>query len=77
VLCAAAFDALLAGQRDVHDRLVTEAASALAPKVDRIVLAQASLAHLAEDLAARLQIPVLASPELIVGEVVARVRAGA
>lgn len=75
VLCAAAFEALLKGHRDVHDRLVTEAAASLAPRVDRIVLAQASLAHLAEPLAAQLRMPVLASPELLVQHVVARVRA--
>jgi len=77
VLCAAAFEALLNGRRDDHDRLVAEAASGLAPEVDRIVLAQASLAHLAESLAERLALPVLASPELMVSEVVARVRAAA
>jgi Asp/Glu/hydantoin racemase len=75
VLCGAAFEALVKGQRDVHDRLVTEAATTLAPRVDRIVLAQASLAHLAEPLAAQLHLPVLASPELLVQDVVARVRA--
>jgi Asp/Glu/hydantoin racemase len=75
VLCGAAFQALVKGQRDVHDRLVTEAAAGLAPRVDRIVLAQASLAHLADPLAAQLQRPVLASPELLVQDVVARVRA--
>lgn len=75
VLCDAAFEALVKGQRDFHDRLVTEAATELAPRVDRIVLAQASLAHLAEPLAARLQRPVFASPELLVQDVVARVRA--
>ena len=77
VLCAAAFEALTKGQRDVHDRLVTEAAESLAPRVDRIVLAQASLAHLADPLAAQLRLPVLASPELLVQDVVARVRASA
>lgn len=75
VLCEAAFAALVAGRRDEHDRLVTEAVASLAPGVDRIVLAQASLAHLAEPLAERLHLPVLASPELMVREVVARVSA--
>jgi len=75
VLCGAAFEALVNGQRDVHDRLVTEAAADLAPRVDRIVLAQASLAHLAEPLAGQLRRPVFASPELLVQDVVARVRA--
>jgi Asp/Glu/hydantoin racemase len=77
VLCGAAFEALVKGQRDVHDRLVTEAVASLAPRVELIVLAQASLAHLAEPLAAQLALPVLASPELLVHEVVSRVRASA
>jgi Asp/Glu/hydantoin racemase len=77
VLCAAAFDALMNGQRELHDRLVSEAAASIAARVDRIVLAQASLAHLAEPLASQLCLPVLASPELLVQDVVARVRASA
>ena len=74
VLCGEAFDALMGGNRDLHDRLVGEAAAVLAQQVDRIVLAQASLAHLAEPLAAQLRLPVLASPELLVRHVVDRVR---
>ena len=77
VLCAAAFEALIGGQRELHDRLVSEAAADLAGRVDRIVLAQASLAHLAAPLEAQLGLPVLASPELLVQDVVARVRASA
>jgi Asp/Glu/hydantoin racemase len=77
LLCSAAFDALTSGRRDLHDRLVTEAAAALAPRVDRIVLAQASLAHLAGPLAAQLRLPVLASPDLLVQDVISRVRASA
>jgi len=73
-LCAAAFEALASGQRDLHDRLVRETAAEMAPRVDRIVLAQASLAHLAEPLAEQLGLPVFASPELLVQDVVARVR---
>lgn len=46
VLCAPASEAMSSGRRDLHDRLVCEAAAELAPRVDRIVLAQASLAHL-------------------------------
>jgi len=53
---------------------VCEAAAELAPRVDRIVLAQASLAYLSEPLADQLGLPVFASPELLVQEVVARVR---
>jgi Asp/Glu/hydantoin racemase len=74
VLCAAAFDALASGRRELHDRLVGEAAAELAPRVDRIVLAQASLAHLAAPLAEQLGLPVFARPELLVQEVLARVR---
>jgi hypothetical protein len=65
---------LMQGRRELHDQLVTEAAASLAPRVDRIVLAQASLAHLAKPLAAQLGLPVLASPELLVQDVLARVR---
>ena len=75
VLCGAAFEALIGGNREMHDRLVSEAAAELATRVDRIVLAQASLAHLAEPLAAKLGLPVLASPDLMVQDVLARVRA--
>jgi phosphoserine phosphatase len=49
----------------------------MAPRVDRIVLAQASLAHLAEPLAEQLGLQVFASPELLVQEVVARARGSA
>ena len=76
-LCAAAFEALASGQRDLHDRLVRETAAEMAPRVDRIVLAQASLAHLAEPLAEQLGLQVFASPELLVQEVVARARGSA
>lgn len=77
ILCAEAFNAMMSGNRELHDRLVSEAAAGLAKRVDRIVLAQASLAHLAAPLAAELGLPVLASPELLVQDVVARVRASA
>lgn len=72
-----AFAALAAGQREEHDALVMQAALALAPRVDRLVLAQASLAHLCSELETRTGKPVLASPEWMVADVVARVRASA
>lgn len=72
-----AFDALAAGRRDEHDARVTRAALALAEGCDRLVLAQASLAHLAEPLAERTGKPVFASPEWMVRDVVARVAARA
>jgi len=75
LLVPGAFDALQAGRRDTHDALVTEAARAVAARNDVLVLAQASLAHLAEPLAASLPVPVLSSPPLCV-EAVRRFYAG-
>jgi hypothetical protein len=77
VLVEGAFAALSAGRRDEHDALVTQAALLLAERADRLVLAQASLAHLAGPLAERSGKPVLASPEWMVRDVVARVAAAA
>jgi len=77
ILVSGAFDALSAGRREEHDALVTEAALALARRSDRLVLAQASLAHLAEPLAQRTGKPVFASPEWMVRDVVGRVAAAA
>jgi Asp/Glu/hydantoin racemase len=77
LLVEGAFAALAAGRRDEHDALVMRAALALAPRVDRLVLAQASLAHLCDALEAQSGKPVLASPEWMVADVVARVAAGA
>jgi Asp/Glu/hydantoin racemase len=68
---ASAFQALLAGDKAGHDYLVSAAATDLAPLVDVVVLAQASMAHLAQALGDRLPVPVLASPDLAV-EAVAR-----
>jgi Asp/Glu/hydantoin racemase len=75
LLVDGAFDALAAGRRDDHDALVMRAALALAPRVDRLVLAQASLAHRCSLLQVQTGKPVLASPEWMVADVVARVRA--
>ena len=73
VLVEGAFAALSAGLRDEHDALVMKAALSLARRVDRVVLAQASLAHLAEPLQAQAGKPVFASPEWMVGDVISRV----
>lgn len=77
VLVDGAFDALSAGRREIHDALVTGSALALAARADRLVLAQASLAHLAAPLAEATGKPVFASPEWMVRDVVARVAAAA
>lgn len=66
LLVSGAFDALQAGRRDEHDRLVTAAALEAASRNDVLVLAQASLAHLAEPLSAATPKPVLSSPPLCV-----------
>lgn len=66
VLEAAAFDALRAGKQGEHDDLLRAAVKRLATECDVVVLAQASMAHLVEDLNASLQVPVLASPALCV-----------
>jgi Asp/Glu/hydantoin racemase len=58
-------DALLAGQEELHDRLVIQALLALAPQVDVIVMAQASMARVLEAMPPdNLVIPVLSSPYL-------------
>jgi Asp/Glu/hydantoin racemase len=77
LLVDGAFAALSAGRRDEHDLLVMQAALALAPRVDRLVLAQASLAHLCEPLQQQAGKPVFASPEWMVRDVVGRVAASA
>ncbi|HEY4065759.1 MAG TPA: aspartate/glutamate racemase family protein [Burkholderiaceae bacterium] len=72
---ADAYTALMAGDRALHDKLVGEAAAKLAMDVDVLVLAQASLAHLQESLAAQVQCPVLASPPLLMRELARRLNA--
>lgn len=64
-LAAGAFDVLMSGDRAKHDEMVKAVAQdLLAQGVDRIVLAQASMARLAEELQELTGVPVLASPKL-------------
>lgn len=72
-LVEGAFEALRAGRRDEHDALVSAAADDVAARADVLVLAQASLAHLQEPLSARLAVPVLASPPLLIEELRRRI----
>ncbi|MGB6431374.1 MAG: aspartate/glutamate racemase family protein [Candidatus Acidiferrales bacterium] len=66
-LCAKAFDAVLSGDTETHDRIVSEALLQMAPEVDVIVLAQASMARVLANLpAGAIRVPVLSSPELAV-----------
>jgi Asp/Glu/hydantoin racemase len=66
VLVQHAFAALQKGDTDLHDALVQDAALDLAARSDVIVLAQASMAHLAQPLASRLSPPVLCSPPILI-----------
>ena len=72
-LCEGAFDVLMSGDRDKHDSLVVEQAVDLAKTVDLIVLAQASMARLADVLQEETGLPVLASPRLGVDDLARRV----
>ncbi|WP_114973546.1 aspartate/glutamate racemase family protein [Rhodoferax ferrireducens] len=69
VLRAEAYQALMAGDRARHDAILYEAATEMSKEVDVLVLAQASLAHLRDRLAAELTCPVLASPSLLMREI--------
>ncbi len=75
VIKSEAYAALMAGDRARHDALMQQAAADLAAGADVVVLAQASLAHLQEGLAAALPCPVLASPGLLMDELARRVSA--
>ncbi|MEP9379374.1 aspartate/glutamate racemase family protein [Aquabacter sp. CN5-332] len=61
-LCDGAFAKLAAGDRAAHDDLVRAGLLAIAPEVDVVVLAQASMARALEGSAS--SVPVLTSPEL-------------
>jgi Asp/Glu/hydantoin racemase len=66
LLESSAFEAKLAGDNSTHDRIVRDAVQRLAKKCDVVVLAQASMAHLAEPLEGEVSVPVLASPKLCI-----------
>ncbi|MHB0876215.1 MAG: aspartate/glutamate racemase family protein [Anaerolineae bacterium] len=68
-LAEGAFPILMSGDRQRHDAMVTEAATALAGDVDVLVLAQASMTRLAPSLAQRTGLPVLSSPRLGIEDV--------
>ncbi|ABK19251.1 aspartate/glutamate racemase family protein [Syntrophobacter fumaroxidans] len=61
---AEAFQARLSGNVSEHDRIIRQACADLAARNDVVVLAQASMAHLAESLQSELKRPVLSSPPL-------------
>jgi len=61
VVAEGAYAALAAGDGATHDRLVTEAVGRLGREVDGIVLAQASMARIANRLTESARVPVLTS----------------
>jgi Asp/Glu/hydantoin racemase len=67
VLCEGAFDALMSGDGAKHDEMVGKALRELSAKVDVIVLAQASMARVADALSPEdKKVPILASPGIAV-----------
>jgi Asp/Glu/hydantoin racemase len=52
VLAAGAYDALVSGKPEDHDRLIREAAESVTAQVDVFVLAQGSMARMEENLSA-------------------------
>jgi Asp/Glu/hydantoin racemase len=63
-LVKGAFEALMSGDKDQHDAMVSAAAQDLTSKVDMLVLAQASMTRLAPRLQQETRLPVLTSPRL-------------
>ncbi len=67
VLVEGAFELLMGGDRDAHDQRVHAAAVDLAPFVEVIVFAQASMTRLASSVEKEIDLPVLTSPRLGIG----------
>ena len=63
---AQAFEARLAGDIEAHDRIVKGTVATLAKNNAVVVLAQASMAHLADELQNNLDVPILASPKICI-----------
>jgi Asp/Glu/hydantoin racemase len=66
-LCQGAFQAVISGDTERHDALVKTGLQELMSKVDVIVLAQASMARVVENLSKEeRRVPILSSPRLAV-----------
>jgi aspartate/glutamate racemase len=65
-LSNAAFETLMAGDKDRHDEMLVEAAKELAPRVDLILFAQASMTRLAPRVERETGLTVLTSPRLAI-----------
>jgi Asp/Glu/hydantoin racemase len=75
VLCEGAFDALMSGDTATHDTKVGNALKELSSKVDVIVLAQASMARVADNMAeADKKVPILASPGIAIQHIASILR---
>ena len=65
VLCEGAYDALFSGNPQKHDQIVSEVLRGLMTRNDVIILAQASMARVAQAIPAEEQrVPILSSPRL-------------
>ena len=64
-LCEGAFEAVLSGRTEEHDRLVSTALQALLGRTDTVVLAQASMVRVLESMPAS-ETPIFTSPRLAV-----------
>lgn len=74
-LCAGAFEALMSGDVEEHDSMVKDALIQLSHDVDVIVLAQASMARVADRLPDNLKkVPILASPSLAIRHIASLIR---
>ena len=70
-LCEGAFDALMSGKPELHDKSVATALKELSQQVDVILLAQASMARVVNQLSNEdKKVPILTSPELAVQHLV-------
>lgn len=66
-LCDGAFDAVISGDNETHDDIVSAVLADLMEKVEVVVLAQASMARIVECVPPEARkIPILSSPELAV-----------
>ncbi|ASA25788.1 aspartate/glutamate racemase family protein [Paenibacillus donghaensis] len=68
-LAAGAYDALVSGRPDEHDRILMETAIRVAEQAEVLVLAQGSMARMEAQIAERTRKPVLSSPRRSVMEI--------
>jgi hypothetical protein len=66
-LCEGAFEALMSGDAATHDAMVAKSLIELSTQVDVILLAQASMARVVDQLSeADKKVPILASPAIAI-----------